>query len=74
MKVFVVHDDKGTISAYALPAPELEGQVGIAAPRGQSVTEIDVPELDGIDDVRERVRRLDERLHDHRVEGGRLVR
>ncbi len=25
MKVFVVHDAKGTISSYAIPAPELEG-------------------------------------------------
>ena len=74
MKVFVVHDAKGTISSYAIPAPELAGQLGIEPPRDQSVAEIDVPELDQIADVRERLRHLGELVQDRRLERGRLVR
>jgi hypothetical protein len=74
MKVFVVHDAKGTISSYAIPAPELEGQLGIEPERGQKLTVIDVPELDRLKDARERLHHLDDALKDHRVEGGRLVR
>jgi hypothetical protein len=52
MKVIIVHDAKGAIESYAIPGPGMEGQVGIEPERGQRVTEIDVPELDGIDDLR----------------------
>ena len=74
MKVFVVHDAKGTITSYAIPAPGMEGKIGIAPERGQTVTEIDVPELDGIADGRERLRQLDETLHERKIEDGKLVR
>ena len=60
MKVFVVHDAKGTIKSYAIPAPELEGQLGIEPARGESVTEVEVSELDQIEDVHERLGHLDE--------------
>ena len=73
MKVFVVHDAKGTITSYAIPAPGMEGKIGVAPEHGQKVTEIDLPELAGIGDARERLRRLDERLHERRIEGGKLV-
>ncbi|HEX9417364.1 MAG TPA: hypothetical protein VF895_11740 [Gaiellaceae bacterium] len=73
MKVFVVHDANGTISSYAIPAADMQGQLGLEPPRGQSVSEIDVPELDGIGDLRERLRHLDEALEDRRVQGGQLV-
>jgi hypothetical protein len=74
MKVFVIHEAKGTITSYAIPAPGTEGSLGVEPERGQKVTEIDLPELDGIGDGRERLRRLDETLHDRRIEGGKLVR
>jgi F0F1-type ATP synthase epsilon subunit len=74
MKVFVVHDATGTITSYAIPAPGMEGTIGIAPEHGQKVTEIDLPELDAIGDGRERLRRLDETLHERRIEGGKLVR
>ena len=74
MKVFVVHDAKGTITSYAIPAPGMEGALGVEAERGQKVTEIDLPELDGMGDGRERLSRLDEALHERRIEGGKLVR
>ena len=73
MKVFVVHDAKGTIKSYAIPAPELEGQLGIEPARGESVTEVEVSEVDQIVDVRERLRHLDEVLRDRRVQGTELV-
>jgi hypothetical protein len=74
MKVFVVHDANGTITSYAIPAPGMEGQIGIAPEDGQKMTEVDLPELNGTDDLRERLRRLDEALHERRIEGGKLVR
>lgn len=73
MKVFVVHDANGTISSYAIPAPDMQGQLRLEPSRGQSVSEIDVPELDAIGDPRERLRHLDEALQDTRVQGGGLV-
>jgi hypothetical protein len=73
MKVFVVHDAKGTIISYAIPAPEMEGQLGIEPAPGQSVSEVEVSELDQIEDVRERLRQLDETLRDRRVQDGKLV-
>jgi hypothetical protein len=74
VKVLVVHDAKGTITSYAIPAPALEGELGIEPERGQKVTEIDMPELDRIGDVRERLHRLDETLHERRIEDGKLGR
>ena len=74
MKVLVVHDAKGTITSYAIPARESEGALGIEPERGQRVTEIDVPELDRARDVRERLHLLDKTLHQARIERGRLVR
>jgi hypothetical protein len=52
----------------------MEGTIGIAPEHGQKVTEIDLPELDAIGDGRKRLRRLDETLHERRIEGGKLVR
>jgi hypothetical protein len=74
MRVLVVHDAKGRITSYAIPAREAENALGIEPERGQRVTEIDVPELDRAGDVRERLHLLDEALHDARIERGRLVR
>ena len=73
VKVFVVHDAKGTIKSYAIPAPELEEQVGIEPARGESVTKVEMSELDQIVEVRERLRHLDEALRDRRVQGAELV-
>ena len=44
---------QGGARAYAIPAPELEGQLGVEPEGGQSVTEIDVPELDRISEPRD---------------------
>ena len=73
MKVIVVHDAKGTIRSYAIPAPDMQDELRLEPQRGQKVVEIEVPELDQVGDPRERIRRLGEKLEGRSIQKGRLV-
>jgi hypothetical protein len=42
MKVFVTHDHEGRIRSLALQAPGARGQLGVAASRGDVVSEVEV--------------------------------
>ncbi|CAN5889245.1 hypothetical protein BH18ACI4_BH18ACI4_01490 [soil metagenome] len=45
MKVLVVHDKRGKVSSFGIPSKKFGGQVVLQAPRGKSVSEVEVPEI-----------------------------
>ena len=73
MRVFVIHDSRGNIRSFAVPAPAVRDQIRFEPPRGQFVSTIDLPDLDrtGAQDLRQRVRQVSEALKDQKVERGR---
>jgi hypothetical protein len=72
MRIFVIHDAKGNIRSFGVPAAEVRGQVTLEPPRGQRVSEVDVPGLDQISaqDVHQQLRQLSETLKTQRVQRG----
>ncbi|MFI1980276.1 hypothetical protein [Streptomyces wedmorensis] len=69
MRVSVVHDEQGFISALVASPPD--APVASLVPQaGERVTELDVPEVSAEGDPQEVVRRLTDVVENYRVDTG----
>lgn len=66
MRTLVVHDSAGNIRSIGVPAGQFSGQVGLYAPAGHQVSEVEVPEVKDAQD-HEQLERLKSQF---RVERG----
>jgi hypothetical protein len=73
VRIFVVHDARGNIRSFAVPAPDMADDMELEQRRGRQVSQLDVPGPDRIDprESSEQLRRLRETLKRHRVKRGR---
>ena len=48
MRVLVIHDKRGNINSFGIPAKKLKGQVSLQPPPGKYVTEVEVADIKDI--------------------------